>query len=458
VPIDSIIGGARMAGQGWRMLMDCLSAGRSISLPGLACGATQFACRAVSAYALVREQFGLPLTRFEGIEERLGRMAGKTWLMNAARRMTAGAVATGQKPSVISAIVKAYLTEAMREVVNDAMDVQGGAGIVRGPRNVLSRMYQAVPIGITVEGANILTRTLIIYGQGALRCHPHAFREMEAARMHDLRTFDRSFFSHVGFIATNLCRAAIHAWTRAALARSPMEGAPREHFQKFTRLSAAFAVVSDFAMGTLGGALKRKEMITGRLADALAWLYMGSACLKRFQEDGELEIDRPFLRYGCDLAAHNAEEALFGVLANLPNRAVARVLRVIAFPLGRSYAPPSDRTTVELSRALVENDETRDRLTADIHLPTDTEDRMGFLEKARAAIQVAEPVRRRLREAQKIHVLPRANELELLPLAVERGILSTVEAESVRQALALQDEAVQVDAHEARTYQELARR
>jgi acyl-CoA dehydrogenase len=237
-----------------------------------------------------------------------------------------------------------------------------------------------------------------------------------------------------------------------------MEGPAREHFQTFTRLSAAFAVVSDFAMGTLGGAHKRKEMITGRLADAMAWMYMGSACLKRFQEDGELEIDRPFLRYGCELAAHNTEEALFGVLANLPNRAVARVLRVVAFPLGRSYGPPSDRTTVELSRALVENDEARDRLTADIHLPSETEDHMGLLEKARSAIRVAEPVRRRLREAQKIHVLPRAGELDLLPLAVERGILSTVEAENVRRALALQDEAVQVDAHEARTYQELGRR
>ncbi len=457
MPIDCIIGGARMAGQGWRMLMDCLSAGRSISLPGLACGAAEVVCRALSAYTVVREQFGLPLARFEGIEERLGRMAGKTWYMNAARCLTAGAVATGQKPSVISAIVKAYLTEAMRDVVNDAMDIQGGAGIVRGPRNVLARMYQAVPIGITVEGANILTRTLIIYGQGALRCHPYAFREMEAARMGDRRTFDRAFFSHVGFIATNMCRAAVHAWTRSRFASAPTEGAAHEYFQSLTRISAAFAVVSDFAMGTLGGGLKRKEMITGRLADALAWQYIGSACIKRYLEDGELEIDRPFLRYGCGQAAHQAEEALFGVLANFPNRAVARILRLIAFPFGRSYAPPTDRTVVELSRALVENDEVRNRLTADIHLPAEKEDHLGFLEVARSAMRTADPVRRRLREAQKIHVLPRAGELDLLPLAVEQGILSVAEADSVRRALALQDEAVQVDSYEARAYQEVAR-
>ncbi len=445
LPIDCIIGGRQMAGQGWRMLMDCLSAGRSISLPGLACGASQVACRAISAYALIREQFGLPLARFEGIGERLGRMAGKTWLMSAARRMTAGAVATGQRPSVISAIVKAYLTEGMREVINDAMDVQGGAGISRGARNVLARIYQALPIGITVEGANILTRTLIIYGQGALRCHPHAFKEMEAARKGDLWEFDRSFFAHLGFVATNACRAVVLALTRGRIASAPTSGAAREHFQDFSRLSAAFAVISDFAMGTLGGALKRKELITGRLADALAWSYLGSTCIKRYMEDGEIESDRPFLRYGCRLAAHNVEEALLGVLRNLPNRLVARVLRVVVFPLGRSHPPPSDRTTIECARAMVEDDAVRERLTADIHVPAKDEDRLGYLEAARRAVRAAEPARKRMREAQKVRALPRTNEKELVPLALERGLLSAAEAEDVLHALALQEEAIQVD-------------
>jgi len=446
VPVGAIIGGAKMAGQGWRMLMDCLSAGRSISLPAQACGGAQLATRLVSAYAIVREQFGLPLGRFEGIEEPLGRMAGRTWLMDAARRMTAGAVAGGEKPSVVSAIVKSYLTEGMREVINHAMDIQGGAGISRGPRNTLARMYQGAPIGITVEGANILTRTLIIYGQGALRCHPYAFAEMEAARNRDLAAFDESFFRHVGFVFSNLCRSAVMAWTGGTFVSVPEEGLGGDYMKRFSRMAAAFAIVSDVAMGTLGGALKRKELITGRLADCLAYMYLGSAAIVRFLRDGRKEDDEAFLRWSCDLALHEAQEALAGVMHNLPHRWAARALRAIVFPLGRPFPPPRDRTTLELARLVMEDGDVRDRLTADVFLPEGEEHGLARLDAGRSALLAAAEARSKLKKAVRAGELPRREESELLELAVEKDVLTKSEREAVRRALELQEELVQVDA------------
>ena len=452
VPVDSIIGGAKMAGQGWRMLMDCLSAGRSISLPALACGGSKLACRALSGYALVREQFGLPLARFEGVADPLGRMAGKTWMMDAARRMTAGAVATGQKPSVISAIVKAYLTEGMREVVNDAMDVQGGAGISRGPRNVLARMYQALPIGITVEGANILTRTLIIYGQGALRCHPFAFAEMEAARQNDLTAFDKGFFGHVGFLASNVCRAKVLGWTRGWLASAPVDGAAGVQMKRFTRLSAAFAVTSDVAMGTLGGALKRKELITGRLADALAWLYIGSSVIKRYLEEGRRAADEPFLDWSAKYAAHQAEEALIGVIRNHPNRWIALWLRLTILPTGRMCPPPTDDQTRRLARLLVEDEPTRQDLTAGIYVPKSGEVGLPLLDEAWQATQAAEAPRRKLRDSQRAGRLPRGENEEVVHLAIEEGVLSEKEAQTLCKAHELRQRVTQVDAYGPEDY------
>jgi acyl-CoA dehydrogenase len=281
VPLDRIIGGPAMAGKGWRMLMESLAAGRSISLPALSVGAAQLAARVVGAYATVREQFDTPIGRFEGIEEPLARIGGFTYLMNAARTLTVGALDAGERPAVVSAIVKCYLTELMRVVVNDALDIRAGAGICRGPRNVLARAYMALPIGITVEGANILTRSMIIYGQGALRCHPYVREEMSAAAAGDLARFDRAFFGHVGSVVRNAVRALLLGLTDGRLARPTRAGSLGPILGRLSRLSAAFALVSDVAMATLGGQLKRREKISGRLADVLAWLYLASAAAKR---------------------------------------------------------------------------------------------------------------------------------------------------------------------------------
>jgi len=281
VPLDFIIGGRELAGDGWLMLMESLSAGRSISLPSLAVASAELVTRVVGAYATVREQFDTPIGRFEGIEEPLARIGGLTYVMNAARVLTAGAVDAGEKPAVLSAIVKAYLTESMRTVVNDAMDIRAGAAICRGPRNILANAYQAVPIGITVEGANILTRSMIIYGQGAIRSHPYTQDEIEAVAEGDLARFDRAFFGHMGHVVSNALRALLLGLTGGMLARVPGNRRTRRYFGQLTRMSAAFSIVSDTTMATLGGALKRREKISGRLADALAWMYFGSAALKR---------------------------------------------------------------------------------------------------------------------------------------------------------------------------------
>ena len=289
VPVDFIIGGQANAGKGWRMLMQSLAAGRGISLPGQACGAAEITTRTVGAYATIREQFNTPIGKFEGIEECLAPIAGLTYTMDAARWLTAGAIDAGEHPAVITAICKAYMTEGMRKVINLGMDVVGGAGISRGPRNILARAYQALPVAITVEGANILTRSMIIFGQGAIRCHGHALEEMKAVADKDLKRFDKAFFGHIGSFLTTFTRASILGWTRAMPASSPVEGPAEPYFKKFERMSAAYAVCAEISMMTLGGTLKRKEMLTGRLADGLAWLYLGTAALKRFVDDGQKE-------------------------------------------------------------------------------------------------------------------------------------------------------------------------
>ncbi len=451
VPLDAIIGGAAMAGEGWRMLMDCLSAGRSISLPGLAAGGAMVTTRALSSYALLREQFGMPIARFEGIEEPLARVFGRTYWMDAARRLTAASVASGQKPSVLSAIVKAYMTEGMRDVINDGMDIQGGAGISRGPRNVLAAAYQGAPIGITVEGANILTRTMIIFGQGAIRCHPHAFAEMEAARTDDVKTFDRAFFKHMGLIVTNMTRSLLLGITSSRLTPAPRMGAAARHFQHMTRLAAAFEVTAELAMVSLGGTLKRKEMITGRLADALAWLYLGSATLKRFEDEGARPSDVPLMAWSMETAEMKIQEALSGVLDNLPNRLAGLAGRPFVLPLGRTFRGPSDRRTAQVARAVLMDADLRTRMTHGIYLPPRDEPGLGALDRGYDLLRATASMRDKIKSAQRAGELPRKKE-GLLDLAVEKGILSELERAHVQEALEAQWDLVQVDAFDSAAY------
>lgn len=445
VPIDFIIGGRAMAGQGWRMLMESLAAGRSISLPALSVGAAELAARVAGAYAAVREQFGMPIGRFEGVAEALARIAGRAYLMNAARRLTAAAVDAGERPSVVSAIVKAQLTEGMRLCLMDAMDIQAGAGICRGPRNVLAQAYTAAPIGITVEGANILTRSLIVFGQGAVRCHPFLRDEMAAMAEGDVARFERAFLGHAGFVARNAVRALVRGLSDGRFARAGVRGPTGPYLGRLSRLSAAFALVSDAALASLGGSLKRREAISGRLADALSWLYLGSAAVKRFHDGGQRAADLALLRWSCEHALRQVQEALLGVLDNFPNRLAGWALRRLAFPLGARYRGPSDALGAQVARTLLEDGEARLRLTADIYVPAPDEPGLGRLEAAfRKAARAAAP-RARIHDAVRRGALQSAPAESLADRALAAGVIGPEELRAIREAEAARDDVVAVD-------------
>lgn len=452
VPLDFIIGGPDQAGGGWKMLMSCLAAGRSISLPANSCGVSQLATRTVGAYATVREQFKLPIGRFEGVEEPLARIVGRNYLMNATRWVTAGSVDAGEKPAVLSAIAKAYMTENMRAIINDAMDVVGGSGISRGPRNILGTAYQAAPIAITVEGANILTRTMIVFGQGAIRCHPFVQDELAAVEEGDLARFDQAFWGHVGHVHKNLFRAKFHAITGSRFAGAPVSGPAGEYLNHLTRFSAAFCVLSEFSMALLGGALKRKEKLTGRLADALAWIYIAGCCVKRYQDEGSRRSDLPLLRWTCEYALYEIQQALRGVLENFPVAPVAWILGWALFPLGYHFRKPSDALGGKLARAILEGGELRERLSQDCFVPPSEEEGLGKLEAALELVVGARPIEKKVREAVRAKKLPRAALHTLFDQALEAGVIDADEKKTLEEAEAARDHVVQVDAFDAEAY------
>ena len=446
VPLDFIIGGREQAGQGWKMLMQSLAAGRSISLPSLSTGGAKLAARVVSAYAMVREQFDTPIGRFEGVQEPIARIAGRTYLMDATRAHTAGAVDDGEKPAVLSAIAKAWLTQAMRDVVIDAMDVRAGAAIQRGPRNILARAWAAVPIGITVEGANILTRSMIIYGQGAIRCHPWALEEIHAVEADDVARFDRAFFGHVGHVFETATRALLLALSRGRLETTRVpKGSLRRELQRLSQLAAAFALVSEGAMVTLGGKLKRKETITGRLADALAWMYLASAAAHRFHRERSPEGDLPFVCWGMEHALAEAEAALDGVLRNLPNRPAAWLLRLLTLPLGRRERGPDDARIAAAARAILDDADARERLTAGIFRPPPDELGQGHLEAALAKAVEALAVEAKLRAAVREGRLEHAPGDELARRGVAEGVISEAESKTLASADEARGEVIGVD-------------
>ncbi len=452
VPVDFIIGGQDGAGQGWKMLMDSLAAGRSISLPSLSVAAVELAARATGAYATVREQFNLPIGRFEGVEEALTRIAGHAYLMNAARVLTCAAVDAGEKPAVLSAVVKAYLTEGMRKSVIDAMDIMAGAAICSGPRNILSRVYVSAPIGITVEGANILTRSLIIFGQGSIRCHPFVHDEMQAVADNDLRGFDKAFFGHLGFVFSNAIRSLVLALTGGRLAPAPEDGPAAEFFRALTRYSASFALLADVCLATLGGALKRREKISGRLADALSWLYLASATLKRFHDDGRPAGDVALLRWSCDLALWNIQQALRGVLDNLPNRLAALMVRFVVFPLGARRRPPDDELGAEVARGLLDGNEMRLRLTPDIFIPDANEDGLGRLEAALDLIVGAKDANAKVMDEVRAATLDREPRDTLIARAAAQGVINGEERKRLEAVEAARDDVIQVDSFDPETY------
>ena len=448
IPLDYLIGGAERAGQGWRMLMECLGVGRSISLPALSTGAGKLACRGVGAYARIRRQFHLPIGLMEGVEEPLARIAGLTYQMEAARVLTCAAVDRGEKPSVLSAIVKYHLTERMRVVLNDAMDVAGGSAICLGPRNYLGRPYQSIPIGITVEGANILTRTLIIFGQGAIRSHPYVIKEMQAVAHPDpavgLQQFDRAFFAHVGLSISTALRSF---WCGlGGDVFLPVPGGPaRRILQRTTRRCSAFALTADVSMLVLGGNLKRKEKLSGRLADILANLYLLSAMVKQFEERGRPLDELPLLEWSCAESLRAIDSAFAGFFANFPNRPIAWLLRFLTFPLGIRPQGASDRLGHRVATLLMEPSALRDRLTAGIYLPTGTEEALGRIDDALPKVIAAEAVEKKLRTARKAKQIFAVDDGEALREGVAAGVITPTEAALVEAANAARREVIRVD-------------
>ncbi len=449
IPLDGIIGGPAMAGKGWTMLMNALAAGRSISLPALSTASAKMAARMTGAYARVRHQFGVPIGEFEGVQEVLAPIAGQTYLMDAARSLTAGAVDRGEKPAVLSAVVKYHLTERMRDIINGAMDVHGGKTICQGPRNYLARGYLGLPVAITVEGANILSRSMIIFGQGAIRSHPYVLREMTAAADADerraVRELDAALCAHTRHALANLMRTPLLALSGARLAAAPVGGPGARYYRQLTRLSATLALLTDVSLLLLGGKLKRMEGLSARLGDVLSQLYLASAALKRFEDQGRPREDEPLLHWACQDALVRAQEALDGFLRNFPQRPVAALLRALVFPLGRPYTPPADRLGARLARLLQTPGEARDRLTAGLFVP-DSSDPSGAVEKALLETVAVEPAARKLRAGLKDGTVQSEEPYARIDEALGAGILSPQEADQLRAAEKARDEAIRVDA------------
>ena len=437
VPLDSIIGGAKMAGQGWRMLVEQLSVGRCISLPSNTTGASIAAAYASGAYCRIRRQFNVPIGQMEGVQEALARITGMAYIMNAARSVTVESLDAGERPAVPSTILKYNITELSRKVANDAMDVQGGKGICLGPKNYLGRSYQSVPIAITVEGANILTRTLMIFGQGAIRCHPYVLKEMNAARDKDkergVREFDKALFGHIGFTISNAIRSLVMATTLARFSHTPDIPDTKRYYQHINRFSASFAFAADVAMLSLGGYLKKKETLSGRLADVLSNMYLASTVLKHYENQGRQQADLPLVEWACRHLLYQAQEQLHGFLRNFPNRWIAGLMRVVIFPRGRTYFAPGDRLGAVVANSMMTITETRNRISEGIYCTLEPHNALGLLQEALSLSDAAEPLERRIRvegvKTGRIDALDLPHQIEE---ALAIGLLTPEEAQTLR--------------------------
>lgn len=455
VSADQIIGGPAGAGQGWRMLMECLAAGRSISLPGQSTGGAKRTARIIGAYAQVRKQFGMSIGKFDGVGEVLARIGGLTYLLEACRIYTVGALDKGIKPAVVSAIAKYNSTELSRQVINDAMDVSGGSGISMGPRNMLANGYIAAPIGITVEGANILTRTMIIFGQGAIRCHPYAYKEMEAMEKGDVGAFDEAFTSHIAHLVRNASRAILLSLTRGRLAKVPKNSMSR-YYQKLSWTSASFAFLADVAMGSMGGSLKFKEKITGRFADILSWMYLITAVLRRFEAEGRRSEHQAFVDYAVRHGFVQIQKAFDGLYENLDIPVLGAVFKYPVAMWSRVNAlatPADDKTGAAIARAMMTPGSVRDALTArSVYLPKNPEEPMGRLEHAFSLSVESEAVMKKVQKAVRDKVIPKGSPLDMLSAAREKGVVTQDESELVRIAVEACKDAIEVDSFTLEEY------
>jgi acyl-CoA dehydrogenase len=449
VPLDWIIGGQERAGQGWRMLMSCLAAGRSISLPATSAAAAKSMLRMSTAYARIRKQFNLPIGFMEGVEEPLARLIENAYELEAARAVTASMVSAGEKPAVISALLKYVSTERMRQSVNDALDIHGGRGICDGPSNYIQGAYQMVPVGITVEGANILTRTLITFAQGALRSHPYLLTEIEALQDQDrergIKVFARTFDDHVAFTLSNAAGALFHNLTFGAFASAPPNaGATRGWWRELARASRSFALVADMTVALLGGGLKVKQKITGRMADALAELYLLSSILKRYDDDGHPKEDLKLVDYCAKNCLYRFDQALLGTLSNFPVRWAAWLTAPLVFPLG-GRGPASDKEGKDIVRAALEPGAFRDRLTRDIFVSDDPSDRAGLLDFTLAKIVASEEADKKLERAIRRGEVRRFHGYDWIAEAQAKGVLSEAEAGSLAELRDLVARVIAVD-------------
>lgn len=447
IPMEWLIGGPEQAGNGWLMLVECLGEGRGISLPALATGAAKTLSHVTGAYTGVRKQFGIHLGQFESIEEPLAEIFATTYIMDAGRRLTATAIDQEQKPVVITALLKYQLTERMRNIVNYAMDIQGGSGICLGPDNFIGRMYQAVPIAITAEGANILTRSLIVFGQGAIRCHPYLLTEIKATESNDLDALDKTLFAHIGFVMSNLSRSIWFGFSNAIF-ESPGTPMTRKYYRRLTRLSAGFALLTDYALLTLGGSLKRRERLSGRFADVLANLYLCSAVLKHFEDQGEPYADQALLDYSCQSLIHDAQQAMLAVFYNLPMPWLGKVLRLFMFPFGKPYSPPSDQLIHTLAQVGRKPGPTRKRLSCGIYLSTDPADPMGRVEHAFQLAHQSKALEIRLKRLKKDGKLQSHTEELRITEAVDKVLISLDDAKLLLEARTAMLNAIRVNSFE----------
>lgn len=448
VPIDFIIGGPEMAGQGWRMLVECLSVGRGITLPSNSTGSLKTVALATGAYAHIRRQFKLSIGKMEGIEEPLARIAGNAYVMDAAATLITTGIMQGEKPAVLSAIVKYHCTHRAQQSIIDAMDIAGGKGIMLGDSNFLARAYQGAPIAITVEGANILTRSMIIFGQGAIRCHPYVLQEMAAAASNDVAGFDNALFSHIGHVGSNAMRSLWLGLLGGRTSAAPTRDATRRYYQHMNRISANLALLSDVSMAVLGGSLKRRERMSARLGDVLSQLYLASATLKRYDDEGRHEADLPLVHWGVQDALHKAEKAMDDLLSNFPNRLVAGVIRLMVFAGGQHCPAPSDRLDHKLAKMLQVPSATRTRLGRGQYLAPSQHNPAGQLEQALQDVMAAEVIHDRLCKQHKKHFsFTRLD--ALAKQALEQGWIDDKEAEVLKRAEQSRLRSINVDEFEA---------
>lgn len=452
IPIEWIIGGQKNAGQGWRMLMECLSAGRGISLPALSTATGVLAYRMTGAYSAIRRQFNVSISDFEGVEEALARIAGYTFMLEATRLFTAGAVGMGIKPAVATAIAKYHMTEMSRKVVNDMMDIHGGRGIMLGPLNYIGRGYQSIPISITVEGANILTRSLIIFGQGAIRCHPWARKEMEAAALYSqdkalgLKLFDKSCLKHAGYFISNVVRCFTFSLTQGLLSATGSHDVTKPYVKKLNWFSSALAVVSDVALFTLGGDLKRKEKLSARLGDVLSQLYLASSVLKYYHDQGCQNGDWPMVEWSLQTCLYQAQEAFYGLFQNFPYKMIRTGLKWLIFPYGKAFALPSDELGSKIIKPMLTLSEVRTRLTSLCYVGKEIDDPTGIVEFAFIKLVAAQPIISKIMHAIKTKQIQKNMAFEeQIQAALKKKIISESEVSILREFEVARKKVIAVD-------------